>query len=165
MGKSLRSWATPLVFGSFTLMAVSGVMMFFHLNTDLSKGLHEWAGFALVAGAVAHLVQNRRAFLSYLRRPLALGIMGVGVAVTLVSLAPVGGAGEGRGGIGAILTSVGDAPVPVLASLTGQDVDRVMAELAGAGFAGVTESATIHALAGDDMGAQIAAMEAVFPQE
>ncbi len=157
---ALRTWATPLVAGSFALMAVSGVMMFFHLNSDLSKGLHEWAGFVLVAGAVAHLVQNWRAFAGYLRRPVARAIMGLGVAVTLVSLVPIGG--QGGDPFREVLARVGDAPLPVLASLTGQSVDMVKAELVAAGFADVTDASTIRVLAGADRGAQMGAMGAVF---
>ena len=51
--KSLRLWATPLIVGSFLIMGVSGVLMFFHLETTLMKVVHEWAGWAMVAGAVA----------------------------------------------------------------------------------------------------------------
>ncbi len=161
---SLRSWATPLVVGAFGLMAVSGVLMFFHLNTDLSKGLHEWAGFVLLVGAGAHLVQNWRAFSTYLRRPAAQAIMGIGLAVTVLSVVPMGDAG-GTDALRPVLASVGEAPVPVLASLTGQNADDVKAELTDAGFAGVTDASTIKALAGEDMGAQMGAMAAVFVQD
>lgn len=158
---SLRAWATPLVVGSFALMSVSGVLMFFHLNSDLSKGLHEWAGFALVAGGGAHLVQNWRAFTTYLKRPVAQAIMGLGVVVTAVSLLPVGGTG-GADALRPVLASVGSAPVPVLAQLSGQTSDEVVAELVAAGYSGVTEASSVKALAGDDIGAQIGALSAVF---
>ncbi|EWS63204.1 hypothetical protein Y695_03563 [Hydrogenophaga sp. T4] len=40
-----RPWITPLVMGSFALSAVTGVLMFFHLDTGLNKAAHEcWAG-------------------------------------------------------------------------------------------------------------------------
>lgn len=162
--RSLRSWATPLVAGAFGLMAVSGVLMFFHVNTDLSKGLHEWAGFVLLAGAGAHLVQNWRAFATYFRRPLALGIMGLGFAVTVASLVPLESSGE-PDAFRTVLAHVGEAPVPVLASLAGQSVDQVKAVLTAAGFDGVTDASTIKTLVGEDMGAQIGVMSAVFSAE
>ncbi len=161
---SLRSWATPLVVGAFGLMAVSGVLMFFHLNTSLSKDLHEWAGFVLVAGAVAHLVQNWRAFTTYLRRPVALWIMGLGLVVTAASLVPVGASG-GPDALRLVLARVSDAPVPLLATLAGESPDEVKARLAAAGFDGVTDASTIKALAGGDMGDQIGAIAAVFAQD
>lgn len=161
---TLRSWATPLVVGSFALMSVSGVMMFFHLNSDLSKGLHEWAGFALVAGGGAHLVQNWRAFTTYLKRPLAQAIMGLGVAVTLASLVPVSGAEGGPDALRPVIASVGAAPVPVLAQLSGKTSEEVIAELTAAGYSGVTQDSTVTGLAGEDMGAQIGALSAVFAE-
>ncbi len=115
----------------------------------------------LLVGAGAHLVQNWRAFSSYLRRPVALGIMGLGLAVTAVSLLPLG-EGEDRDALRPVLQSVADATVPVLANLTGQSTDAVLAKLTGAGFADVTEASTIRVLAGEDMGAQLGAMAAVF---
>ena len=87
--KSLRSWATPLVIGSFLIMGVSGVLMFFHLNTTLMKGVHEWAGWALLLGVVAHVVLNWRAFSTYFKRPLAAGIMGLGAVVLAATFLPV----------------------------------------------------------------------------
>lgn len=41
-----RNWATPLTIGSFLLMAVTGLLMFFHLDTGLNKAAHEWLGWA-----------------------------------------------------------------------------------------------------------------------
>lgn len=41
---SLRKWATPLTIGSFLLMGVTGILMFFHLDIGLNKLAHEWAG-------------------------------------------------------------------------------------------------------------------------
>lgn len=36
-----REWATPLTIGSFLLIAVTGVLMFFHLDSGLNKLAHE----------------------------------------------------------------------------------------------------------------------------
>ena len=157
----LRSWAPPLVVGSFALMSISGVLMFFHLNTDLSKGLHEWAGFVLVAAAVAHLVQNWRAFTTYLKRPAAVTILGLGAVMTAVSVLPIGATGA-PDAVRPLLASVGSAPVPVLAELTGQSADQVIAELVAAGYSGVTEESSVKALVGEDIGAQVNALAAVF---
>ena len=161
MPLTLRQWATPLVAGSFVLMAVTGTTMFFHVNSLLAKGLHEWAGWALLAGGVAHLVMNWRAFTTYLKRPVALGIMGLGMVVTAATLLPVGGGAAGAGPQ-AILASVASAPVPVLAQLSGQSAGDVVADLVAAGFAAANETSTITGLAGDDFGRQMGAMEAVF---
>ena len=158
----LRSWATPLVVGSFLLMGATGVAMFFHVETSLMKGLHEWAGWALLAGAGAHLWLNRRALVAYFRRPLAVGIMALG-AVGLVAgflpLAPEGGPGAA---VEAVLGAVGQAPVTELARLSGQEVDAVVAALAAAGLSGAGPDSTVSDLAGGDRGLEFAGLEAVF---
>lgn len=161
MSIPLRSWATPLVVGAFGLMAVTGTTMFFHVNSALAKGLHEWAGWALLVGAAAHILLNWRALTTYFRRPLALGIMGLGLAVTGATLLPIGPSAEG-GGPAAILSAVAAAPVPVLAELSHQTEAEVVADLVGAGFDNATPQSTITALSGSDFGRGMDAMEAVF---
>lgn len=162
---SVRSWATPLVVGSFLLMGASGVAMFFHVETGLMKGLHEWAGWILLLGAGAHLWLNRRAFSSYFRRPVAVGIMGVGavlVGLSLLPLAPDGGPGAT---VEAVLGAVARAPVSVLAELTGQEVEAVVAALDAAGLPGAGAESTLADLAGEDRALQFTGLGAVFAGE
>ena len=40
--KVSRDWATPVTIGSFGLMAITGLLMFFHLDSGLNKTAHEW---------------------------------------------------------------------------------------------------------------------------
>ena len=47
-----RPWITPVVIGAFTLSAVTGVLMFFHLDSGLNKTAHEWLSWAMVIGVV-----------------------------------------------------------------------------------------------------------------
>ena len=159
---SLRSWATPLVAAAFLIMAATGVGMFFHLETDLMKGLHEWAGFAMVAGGVAHLWLNWRPFTTYFKRPLAGAIMGLGAVLLGVSLLPIAGAAGPGVAIEAMIGTVETAPVRMLADLTGQEVGAVIAELEAAGLAGVTAESTVAGLSGGDRGVEFAALAAVF---
>ena len=158
----LRSWATPLVVGSFLMMGATGVAMFFHVETGLMKGLHEWAGWALLAGAGAHLWLNRRAFSAYLRRPFAAGIMGLGVLGVAAGYLPVAPAGGPGAAVEAVLGAVERAPVTVLADLAGQDMAAVVAALAAAGLSGAGPDSTVADLSGGDRGLQFAALAAVF---
>ena len=72
---SLRQIATPLTIGAFILSAVTGVLMFFHLDIGLNKAAHEWVSWAVVVGVVLHLSVNFRAFRGYLKRPVARGLI------------------------------------------------------------------------------------------
>lgn len=65
------------------LIAVTGVLMFFHLNTGLNKAAHEWLGWFLLVGVGAHMWLNWRAFSTYFNRRGALAIIGAFVAVLL----------------------------------------------------------------------------------
>lgn len=60
--KVSREWATPLTIGIFTLMAVTGILMFFHLDKGLNKTAHEWLGWLLVAGADSKVKCNTLGF-------------------------------------------------------------------------------------------------------
>ena len=88
----LRAWAGPLTIGSFVVISVTGILMFFHMNTGLAKLAHEWLGWLLVIGGVAHLFVNWRAFLAYFRKPVAIAIMAVVLLVGALAMLPVGGA-------------------------------------------------------------------------
>jgi len=67
---TLRNWATPLTVATFLFMGVTGILMFFHMDSALNKLLHEWGGWLMVIGVLAHLLLNWRPFTSYLKRPL-----------------------------------------------------------------------------------------------
>jgi len=159
MSFPLRPWATPLVAGAFATMAVTGTTMFFHVETLLAKGLHEWLGWLLLGAGAAHLALNWRAFRCYLKRPLALAIMGAGVAAALATLLPVG---PRTGGPGAVIAAVAEAPVPVLAELAGRTEAAVIADLVAAGFATADARSTVAQLAGDDIGRQLGVLSAVI---
>lgn len=164
MSFPLRAWATPLIVGSFLVMGATGTLMFFHLNTGLSKGVHEWAGWVMLLGAGAHIVLNWRAFTTYFRRPLANAIMGAGALLLAVSVIPFGS--ESSGGpdaaIRQVMGKLVDAPVSELAVLADSTPDAVIAKLVAAGYADASATATPKDLAGADMGAAITAIGTVF---
>jgi hypothetical protein len=64
---TVRSWATPLMIGAFFLMAITGMLMFFHIEGGLTSVVHEWCSWLLLAGAVGHIVANVKPFKIHLR--------------------------------------------------------------------------------------------------
>jgi hypothetical protein len=64
---TLRTWSTPLTIGSFILMSVTGVLMFFDIVPGYVSFAHEWFSWAFVIGAVAHIVVNFKPFTKHLR--------------------------------------------------------------------------------------------------
>jgi hypothetical protein len=90
----LSQWAGPLTIGSFGVVAVTGILMFFHLNSGLMKVAHEWLGWLLVLGAVAHIIVNWRPFIGYFRRPA--GVVVIAIPLVLGGLSFFPGGSQGR---------------------------------------------------------------------
>jgi len=162
--KTLRLWATPLTIGSFLIMGVTGVLMFFHLDSGLNKLVHEWAGLVMVAGVGAHLILNFRAFKTYFKRPIAMLLMGAGALVLALSFVSFGGQAEGPGGgVRAAMMAMNNARIETLADLAGQDSATVLAKLGAAGFDATAET-TVSSLSGGDRAAQDQIIGVIFAE-
>lgn len=129
--KSLRKWATPLTVGSFLIMSVTGILMFFHIDSGLNGFVHEWAGWAMVAGVMAHLVLNWRAFTVYFKRPAAKALMGAGALVLALSFIPATGGGSP---VQSVMEALAHTDVQTVIALSGQDLDTGLQLLADAGI-------------------------------
>ena len=57
--KKLRSWVTPITIGSFLLLGVTGLLMFFKVRGGLIVVAHEWLSPIFVVGACLHIFLNR----------------------------------------------------------------------------------------------------------
>ena len=60
--KLKRDWVTPLVGGSFFIIAVTGILMFFHIEVGFNKVAHEWLGLLMVAAVILHIMLNFKGF-------------------------------------------------------------------------------------------------------
>lgn len=69
--KFSREWATPLTAGSFALMALTGLLMFFHWDRGLNHLAHEWLGFILIIGVGCHITSNFSGFKKHFSSKLA----------------------------------------------------------------------------------------------
>ena len=134
--KISRDWATPLTIGMFMLMAVTGILMFFHLDSGLNKPAHEWLGWALVAGAGAHIVVNWNGFKRYFSNTGVSRAVLAACAVVLVgSFVPLPEGGEGESSAPALaIRAVTTAPIEQVAPLAGRPVDQIVSDLAAAGI-------------------------------
>lgn len=157
-----REWATPLTMGAFFLMAVTGGLMFFHLEPGIAKDLHEWLGWLFIAGVALHVAVNfagfRRHFLQGPGRWIVAGF----VALTLGGmLAP---AEEEEGGNPARLAAeaVLKAPLGQVAALTGKDVAALKGALEANGFTVTDAGQTLGAIAGDDRERRMRALQAAL---
>ncbi len=98
MAQTLKSWATPLAVGAFTISAVTGLLIFFDLEMGIIEPVHKWLSWLLVTGVVLHLSANWKQFTTYFSSKPALGIIGAALIITVASLLPIFGEDEKEGG-------------------------------------------------------------------
>lgn len=157
-----RPWITPLVIGAFLLSAVTGVLMFFHLDSGLNKTAHEWLSWAMVIGVVLHILLNFPAFKRYLTQNVARSVIGVFALVLALSFIPAGGEGGGEPGFAPPIHSLAKAPVTVLAQVAGTTTDDMKTRLAAAGLTVTSDTQSVEDLAGTDLRSQIGTLTKVL---
>lgn len=135
MSLYLHKWATPLVAGAFLLMATTGILMFFHLDSGLNKEAHEWLGWAFIIGAGFHILSNFSGFKKKMTKPLSLKIVGVFMALLLLSFIPL----EEDGGSGkmvarASMDGLMNAPISVVAQVVEKSPEELITILKANGI-------------------------------
>lgn len=158
-----REWATPLTIGSFLLMACTGILMFFHADMGMNKDVHEWLGWAMVTGVLAHAWANLASFKRYFAKPAALATIGAFLAILLAS-SFIKEEDEGKGGNpGRRATkAVLNAPISDIAPLAGQSPQALLADLQKAGFKVESPSQTLISVTGPEQPNQFKALAVIF---
>jgi hypothetical protein len=144
---------TPLTIGAFGLMSVTGLLMFFDLDTGFNKLAHEWLSWVMVTGVAAHAVVNWPAFKRYFMASrigrTIIGASAVALALSFVSLP--GGQTRAPPQILA-LKAVTNAPISSVAPLSGRPVGQLIDDLAKAGIKLPNAHASIDSMTADDRG-------------
>ncbi|MBT9386508.1 DUF4405 domain-containing protein [Pseudooceanicola sp. CBS1P-1] len=155
MTLALRKWATPVTAATFLVTAVTGVVLYFHAGGSLSRWAHIWIGFGICAAALFHIALNWRPAKTYLKKPLAAGILILGVVVTLATSVGLAPSGQPRGlNPGMLFGALGRAPVSALAQISGEPEDALVTRLQQAGFLTASPESTVAQLAEGDQGAR-----------
>lgn len=157
-----RPWITPLVTGIFLIMAVTGSLMFFHLDIGINKTAHEWLGWAMVVGVVLHVVLNINAFKRHLANTTGRWVMGASAVVLALSFVPLGGAGGGKPPFVAPVQALARTPLTTVADVAGIPVTELRERLSAAGVASQSDNQSIQELVGPDMGQQMQTLGKVF---
>ncbi|MBN2654337.1 MAG: DUF4405 domain-containing protein [Nitrospirae bacterium] len=76
-----RALISPFASITFISVAVTGLLLTFHIKTGGIKILHEWIGYAFVLAGLIHLAINWKPFLAYLGK--RIGIIAIALGVTL----------------------------------------------------------------------------------
>ena len=157
-----RPWITPLVIGAFGLSAVTGVLMFFHLDSGLNKVAHEWLSWAMVIGVGLHALLHLPAFKRYFSQNTGRVVIGVFALVLGLSFIPAGASGGKDPGFAPPVRALARAPIPVLAQVAGTSTEQVKTRLQAAGYAVTSDQQTVADLVGPDLRKQIGAMSKVL---
>lgn len=125
---SLRTWSTPLTIGSFILMAITGVLMFFDVVPGYLTFAHEWGSWLFLVGAGGHVAVNFRPLMNHLRSNWGRANVAIFVIVLVISTFSFGRitAPQLKWPISNALV---EAPLSALASLTRTDSQEIVAEL------------------------------------
>ena len=94
MSTTIRSWATPLSAGAFTISAVTGVLIFFDVEIGVVEPMHKWLSWLLVCAIAFHIVANWKQFTGYLSKKPALGIITLALLTTIAAVLPIFGEEE-----------------------------------------------------------------------
>jgi hypothetical protein len=151
MIKISREWATPLTIGVFGLMAVTGLLMFFHLDSGVQKVVHEWAGWAVVAAVAAHAAANWLGFKRYFSgKGKALAILGSCAAALAITFLPLQGQGGGASPPAIAIQAIARAPIASVAPLFKQTPEQARQRLSVAGITLADDQASIASAIGND---------------
>jgi peptidoglycan/LPS O-acetylase OafA/YrhL len=148
-----REWTTPITAGAFLLLAVTGILMFFHSDTGLNKAAHEWVGWVFLAGGALHLAVNFTVFKKYLTQRKGQVLFGVFALLLVLSFVP--GGGSHRPPFVPPLRALGKAPLTTLAQVAGASPEQLIAQLEKEGLAVQSAQQSLSELVGDDLHKQM----------
>lgn len=161
--KISRTWATPLTAGAFTLMAVTGVLMFFHLDRGLNHDAHEWLGWVMIAGVGTHITANFSSIKNHLSSTSGRAI--IGASLLLLGLIFISPPKEDKGpGWAPPVVALVKLPIKqlaVVANMSENDIRNRLATIYPAAHA----VDSIQQLVGNNLRAQVIALNSIFPDE
>ena len=152
-----RDWATPITIGAFLLMAVTGVLMFFHLDTGLNKEAHECLVWAMVTGVALHSMANWGALSRHLGRPSAQAIVGLFALVLAGSFFIQPDPNEGSP-VKLVMGTMLAAPLSQVAGLSSQSPQALVDKLTQAGFKVASPEQSLSDIAGKARDQQMKAL-------
>ena len=161
--KIQRSWATPITIGGFLLSGITGVLMFFHLDSGLNKLAHEWLGLVLIAGVILHVTANFPGFKSHLATLRGRLLIGVFAVVLLASFVPLGNKGDGPPFMRP-MRALSQAPLTALAQVAKITPEELRARLSKAGLHPASDDQSVSSLVGPDQKKQMRVLGIVFAE-
>lgn len=142
----MQTWSGALTIGSFIVISVTGILMFFHINLGLVKVAHEWLSWVFVVAAICHAIVHWKLFLGYFRNRVALAFMVPVLVLGGLSLIPASGNGS-RHPVVQVMARLEHAPLESVARLVESDLSAVIQTLKASGITVETASQTVAEIA------------------
>ncbi|MEJ2117239.1 MAG: DUF4405 domain-containing protein [Alphaproteobacteria bacterium] len=162
-----REWVTPVTIGAFLISAVTGVAIFFHIDTGLAKFAHEWLSWLLLVAVLLHVGANLFGFKRYFTGWRSLTIIVASVLIVAGSFA-VGGGGHGAGGPPHLrpARALAHAPLSLLAQVAKISPEELHKRLAAAKLpAPTSDEQSLSDLTGPDRHKQIHVMANILSKK
>lgn len=162
--KISRSWATPLTAGSFIVLAVTGLLMFFHLDRGLNHLAHEWIGWLLVVGVACHVAANFFGIKKHLAGNIGKAVV---IAFMLIlALSFVQPEEQKRPpGWAQPVKALSFMPINELAIVANMSVDEIRDRLTEAGLNPTSDQQSIKDLVGHNLRKQLEVLNVIFDEE
>jgi hypothetical protein len=158
--KVQRSWVTPITAGAFLLSGVTGILIFFHLESGTNKFMHEWLGWVLLGGAALHVIANYTGLKSHLASLRGQVLIGMFAVALLVSFIPFGGQDEPP--FIPPIRALSQVPLSTLAQVAQVTPGQLRDKLSQAGYQSTSDQQSLSELVGTDTKKQIHVMESIF---
>ena len=171
--KKLRSWVTPITIGSFLLLGVTGLLMFFKVRGGLIVVAHEWLSPIFVVGACLHIWLNWGAVRANRSRARGIIIVGLFAALLALSVAPPKEAeehvrehGHGQEVVGRKAAEfLLGARISTVAALTGRTPQQLRNSLVLQGIRVAPDDVTLADAARQNQVSPVRVLDAVLQQE
>jgi hypothetical protein len=155
-----RDWITPITMGAFGLLAATGVLMFFHLDSGLNETAHQWLSWVLLGGVALHAAVNWAGVRRHLAGWKGRAALGAFAIVLALSFVPLGGKGEPP--FLPPVRSLASAPLSVLAQVARVTPEQMRLRLQGQGLVPASDADTVRGLVGEDTRAQMRLLSKVL---
>ena len=171
--KKLRAWVTSISIGSFLLLGVTGLLMFFEVRGGLIVVAHEWLSPIFVIGASLHIWLNWGPVRANLSQARGIIIVGLFAALLAFSIAPLKEVdeiarehGHGQEAIGRKSAELLlRARVSTVAELTGHTPQQLRDKLGRRGIRITTGAVSLADAARQSQVSPVSALNAVLQDE
>jgi len=138
-----KDLATSFTTFTFIVIAISGVMMFFHFFDNYVENLHEILGLLFIVVVLFHVVYNFKSMKNYFSKKI-FGLSALGIV--MVSLIFILNAKDGHNPKKAMIVSMLNAPIENTLIVLEKDFTKAKTKLELKGFF-VTKYDTIKSIA------------------